>query len=431
MGKIRILVISYLPWRDDTSVGNTLSNLFNGLQEKIEFASIFFKGGNPCNRITSRNFYISEIELAKSIITRKKVGKSVNKEANCGTVKKTSGGIYNKAREVRWESMLLAQDLIGLLSEWRSEELYQFIEEFQPDLVFGPLGRVPVANLLMQHIHEKYNIPLVTYAWDDHYSLRKWSLSPFFWLKTFLERKYIKKCVEQCEFLYTITTSMKEEYEKYFHKTCRILYKSYYFDTTPSLKEEVGKPIDIIYMGNIGAGRWQVLADVASVLKKINADKVRSQLKIFTMSPISKKIHAALDIPGTSKLMKPVPNGEVLSTMESADILLHVEPTSEKERLFYRLSFSTKIVDYFYTARCILAVGGDTAAMKYIKDNDAGIVIEQTDSLYTELNKLIDDPERIITYGRKGWDCGVRNHERSMIQSQMYNDLYEVVGSKK
>lgn len=34
--KIRVLVVSYLPWRNDVSVGNTLSNIFDGMQDKIE-----------------------------------------------------------------------------------------------------------------------------------------------------------------------------------------------------------------------------------------------------------------------------------------------------------------------------------------------------------------------------------------------------------
>ena len=37
--KIRVLVVSYLPWRNDVSVGNTLSNIFDGMQDKIESIS--------------------------------------------------------------------------------------------------------------------------------------------------------------------------------------------------------------------------------------------------------------------------------------------------------------------------------------------------------------------------------------------------------
>ena len=36
--RLKVLVVSYLPWRNDVSVGNTLSNLFNGLQDRIEYS---------------------------------------------------------------------------------------------------------------------------------------------------------------------------------------------------------------------------------------------------------------------------------------------------------------------------------------------------------------------------------------------------------
>lgn len=63
--KIRVLVISYLPWRNDVSTGNTLTNLFEGLQKKMEFANIYFKGGKPQNNVAEFHFYISEKQLAK------------------------------------------------------------------------------------------------------------------------------------------------------------------------------------------------------------------------------------------------------------------------------------------------------------------------------------------------------------------------------
>ena len=37
---MKILVVSYLPWNDDISVGNTLSNIFRGMDNQIEFANI-------------------------------------------------------------------------------------------------------------------------------------------------------------------------------------------------------------------------------------------------------------------------------------------------------------------------------------------------------------------------------------------------------
>lgn len=429
--KIKVMVISYLPWRNDVSVGNTLSNIFDGMQDKIEFSNIYFKGGKPQNNIAQKYFYISEKELAKSILTRKTVGKEINLDTvseNSAAV--TNGGAYNKARQLRWESLLLLQDLIGIFGNWHSKELDLFIEDIKPQLIFGPLGRVPASNILMSYLHDKYSIPVIAYAWDDHYSLHKQSLSPFFWAKTFLERKYIRKCAQKCEFLYTITEEMKEEYSQYFNKKCKVLYKAYDFNGEPKMQSELKYPLSIVYMGNIGSGRWKELAKVAQAVKIINKDKIKCFLKIHTMSPHTDEMEKALNLDNASTLLEPVPTEKVLETMQSADILLHVEPTGKKERNFFRLSFSTKIVDYLYNARCIVAVGGHTAAMSYLKRNDAAVVIENNSKIQDQLEKLIDDPKRINEYAIKGWNCGKRNHQRKNIQDMICLDFISAFNEK-
>ena len=96
--KIRVLVVSYLPWRNDVSVGNTLSNIFDGMQDKVEFSNIYFKGGKPQNNVAQKYFYIPEKELAKSILTRQNVGKKVSLDNVSDNVVTEKSGAYNRAR---------------------------------------------------------------------------------------------------------------------------------------------------------------------------------------------------------------------------------------------------------------------------------------------------------------------------------------------
>ena len=400
------------------------------MQDKVEFSNIYFKGGKPQNNVAQKYFYIPEKELAKSILTRQNVGKKVSLDNVSDNVVTEKSGAYNRARQLRWESLLLAQDLIGIFGKWHSKELDSFVEEVKPQLIFGPLGRVPASNILMSYLHDKYSIPVIAYAWDDHYSLHKQAISPFFWGKTFLERKYIRKCAQRSEFLYTITEEMREEYSQYFDKKCKVLYKVYDFSGDPEIKSEVKYPISIIYMGNVGAGRWKELGKVAQAVKAINKNERKCFLRIHTMSPHTDEMEKALNIENASALLEPVPTADVLKTMHSADILLHVEPTGKKECNFFRLSFSTKIVDYLYNARCIVAVGGHTAAMSYLKKNDAAVVIEDEGRIKEELEKLIDNPKKIEEYAYKSWECGKRNHQKKTIQDMIYSDFMQAVNKE-
>lgn len=111
--KIKILVVTYHPWRDDISVGNTLSNIFDGMEDRIEFANVYVRDDKPSNKLVDKFFNISEKGLAKSIITRTATGKVVEPVAETEKTENFSAS-YNAARRMRWDSMLLVQDMIGI-----------------------------------------------------------------------------------------------------------------------------------------------------------------------------------------------------------------------------------------------------------------------------------------------------------------------------
>lgn len=425
--KVRVLVVTYLPWSDDISVGNTLSNIFRGMEDRLEFANIYFREDNPDNDIVSHFFNISEKQLAKSIFNRKAVGIEVHPKET--PQKKSFSNRYNKARSMRWDSMLLAQDMIGIWGKWKSKALNEFVENFQPNLVFGPLGRVPVSNNLMRYVSKKYDIPLVTYPWDDHYSLKKVAFSPFFWIKTFVERHAIRKCAKQSEFLYGITQTMCDEYSRYFHKSFKVLYKGYSFGEMPEIKTSA-IPLRFIYMGNLGSGRWQVLGKMAEAINVINETGKKAEMFVYSMSPKTEAMTKSLNN-GDSHLMPPVDNKEVLATMKSADVLVHVEPTTLKDRLFFRLSFSTKLVDYFFNARCVLALGGETGSIKYLRDNDAAIVETDVSKIKEQIERLVNQPNLVSKYAEKAWNCGLRNHQIKIIQDGIYSDFCNVIRKDK
>ena len=58
--KIRVLVVTYHPWREDISVGNTLSNIFRGMEDKVDFFNIYIRDDKPSTKLVKRFFHISE-----------------------------------------------------------------------------------------------------------------------------------------------------------------------------------------------------------------------------------------------------------------------------------------------------------------------------------------------------------------------------------
>lgn len=419
---LKILVVSYHPWRDDISLGNTLSNIFQGMDDKFDFANLYIRDDKPCNKIVHNYFHISEKNMAQNILSRRSVGEFVQ-SVNEDDIKENFSKSYNTARRLRWDVLLMAQDLLGILSNWKSDKLDEFIDSYKPDIIFGPLGRVPISNIIMTNLSSRYKIPLVTYAWDDHFSLKKHSLSPFFWMRLFIERHYIRICAKQSIFLYTITPLMKIEYSRIFRKECKLLYKGFSFETRPTSKKP-DKTIKIIYMGNIGAGRYETLKKIATVVNGLNENEVKFTLDIYTMSPVTKKTRDSLNN-GACRLLKPVSSNEVMNTMQKADILLHVEPQSLNEKMQFRLSFSTKIVDYLYNAKCILAVGENTGTIDYLKKNDCALIAKDVNEIKNILETIYISPNILEEYSDKSWMCGLKNHQITNIQDMLFSDFEE------
>ena len=428
MKKIKILLITSMPWREDNNIGNSYSNIFGGM-DNLEFAHIYCRSGLPQNTFVKKYFQITEQALVKNLLKPStKTGKAFYIDSPAKESKDENSALYDKMRILRWQSFFLARDLIWTLGRWKTKELDQFVEEFNPDLIFGTLTYMPNINKLMVYLKKKLDKPMITYSWDDVYSLKQFSLSPIFWLRKTYQRAAIRKCVRQCEFMYTITENMQKEYSKYFNIECKMLYKGYDFNGKADICETVNSPIKLVFMGNIGAGRWKTLVSLAKAIENINSRKSGlAELYIYTLSPKSQKMTELLSRGGSSYFMEAVPSEEVMAVQKSADILVHVEPTKLNERLFYRLSFSTKIVDYFFNARCILGIGGKTATLDYLKDHDAGIVIYNLEKLEETLLDLFENSYKITELATKAWDCGVKNHQRDRLKNLLSNDFRNLI----
>ncbi len=427
MKKLKILLITSMPWREDNNIGNSYSNLFGDIDD-FEIAHIYCRDGEPYNSKVKKYFQITEGRLVKNLVNPSiPTGRSFEMDAsNNAKDLSQNSKIINKARILRWELFFIIRDLIWFLGKWKSKELYQFVEEFKPDIIFATLTYMSNINRMVVDLHRKYNIPLVLYSWDDVYSWHNFSWNPLFLVRKLYNRHYIRKSVKECSLMYTITKEMQDEYDRYFGLNSKILYKSYNFDGNPILKKHQ-VPFHLVFMGNIGAGRWKALAELAKSLHSINQGEQMAFLDIYTLSPVSDEIRKALDVPGSSHLNKAVMQEEVMRTQSNADILIHVEPLNKRDASFYRLSFSTKIVDYFYNARCIIGMGKKTATLEYIERNDAGIVIYDCNDLKKTLLDLFKNPNKIQQYGINAWNCGVKNHSRGQIRKMLINDLQNIV----
>lgn len=73
---MKILFVSQAAWDDKNSVGNTLSNWFEGdLWKNYEFLHFYTRKQNPHNRINATYYNLSAIDIIKGILKFKIRGK--------------------------------------------------------------------------------------------------------------------------------------------------------------------------------------------------------------------------------------------------------------------------------------------------------------------------------------------------------------------
>jgi hypothetical protein len=320
--------------------------------------------------------------------------------------------------------------LLGFLRRRRLHEkrLKALLNEIKPDVVFMPVFNCFYPHKVLKFVKKYTNAGVLLFHADDNYTLKQFELSPVYWIYRFILRKWVRKSVKISDVNYAISNIQKEEYEKSFKREIKLLTKGLDFSKGPEYKNEYNQPLQIVYTGNIGVNRWKSLGIIASTLKKINADGVKAQMKIYTATPLTDKMEKALNIEGSSQIMGYVDSSKIAEIQSNADVLVHVEAKDLRNKLLVRQSFSTKIIDYFKSCRPILAVGPkDVASIDHLIKNDCAIVADNKDDLYKELVSMLDDQTVLNIFVEKAYECGKKDHDVSMINKMLRNDMIEVM----
>lgn len=421
---MKILFISMSPIHKGVSIGNTFLNVLEGMPD-VTYFSVYTKGGAPDKSI-QRAFQINEQMILKKLLRQTgSVGRVVDERYEKN--ESETSHLVTLVKKKRFTVFFWAQALVWQLPFWKSKALNQFLEEAKPDVLFTILSDSPVLNRLIQYIQAFTKKPLMVYAWDNNYTLKMGAVSPLRRLNRHINRIYMRKTVRHAAQMYVISDVQKRDYEKAFGRPCKVLTKSDDFSGEPPIKTQYNSPLQLVYTGNIGTNRWKSLAMIVAALRKLNQNHVRAQLRIYTATPLTKKMRVALDVPGTSFLMGSVSASEIPAIQSDADMLVHVEALDRKNRLAVRQSFSTKLVDYFKAARLIFAVGPrDVASIQHLIDNDAAVVASNQSEIYIKLKKIIETPQIIADYGKKAYECGRKHHNKEAMQSMLKEDLVRI-----
>ena len=202
-----------------------------------------------------------------------------------------------------------------------------------------------------------------------------------------------------------------------------VLAKSINFDSLEYISKKVSQPINIVYTGNLLIGRDKTIKYVADAIRKINIEGTKIVLHIYTHTPPRERLLKKIvsdDVVYHGKIVKE----QVEKVQKDADILLFVESLTRKDRFKARMSFSTKLVDYFASGKCIYAIGDKAIApIIYLKENDAAIISSTKKDIFSKLLLLSNNPQLIQDYSEKSFNCGLINHNKRNIDKHFIESM--------
>jgi hypothetical protein len=428
----KILIISQGAWDNSTSFGNTFTNFFNDW-DSTKIAHIYTDSNHPDTKCCERFFNISEKCVFQSIFVRgKKTGYRIQKTGEMNS----ESFLYNSTEinkidyiksHLRLQIFFWIRELLWCFGKWQSLELNKFLDEFKPDIIFTTFSNTFYINRIQKYIIRYCSKPVVMYTADDGYTLKQFSLSLFYWIDRIIKQRIIQDTVSLVDVLYVISQKQLDEYNTIFGQKCRLLYKWADFSKEKKYEPNANNVVKLVYTGNINLNRWKSLVQIGKAIDKLNRNKKIAEIDVYSMTPYTRKIKNAFDKIAAINFKGGVSHNEVLSIQNNADILIHCEALSFKERLKVRLSFSTKIVDYLSRKRCIFAVGNkNCASISYLIENDAAVVATTRKEIEDKLNKLIHNKKLIIEYSEKAWRCGNVNHNMEMNKNIFYYDLMKL-----
>ena len=423
---MKIIVVSIAPWNRGNNFGKTFCDIFEGM-ENVEFLNIYCDSGLPDNNVNAKYYQITVNDIIANLLHKnKKVGRTVENFSAAHTLSKKQQGLMYKIKAKKWRIFFWARRFIWWIGRWRTPELEKIIRDFDADLLFLPIFKESYMNSVQQYVQKVSGKKSVAYYGDDNYTLRLFSLNPFFWFDRLTQRGSVKKTIDKCEYMYVVSDIEKRECERDFKKDCYICTKGADFSVPPPLKAEYPKAKKLVYTGNLGIHRWEELWHIGQALDKINEGH---KLIIYSATELSNDIKEKFNSTKSIEFKGRISADKIPEIQLDADVLVHVESFRLKERLWVHQSFSTKIVDHFVRARATFAVGAtDVAATEYLLNRDAAVVATSRDEIEPKLRMLLGDDKVINEYALKGFNCGKDNHDIKYIQKMLREHFDRYLG---
>lgn len=426
-----VLIISGIPFRNDTNLGKTLCTLFSAFKSE-ELAQLYFSPQTPNVPKCHTYYQISEEQLLKSCfgLIRKRCGKVIDIDH----ISKANSPVESHPKvaiSLRNNTLVsVMRDYLWMISSIKSKKLNEWLQYVNPTVIFFLMPEDIKSSRIIEYIVRICHCPTVMFVTDDYYNDSSLTSG-------FLRRWYFKKRQEMIDLLgrnIKFVVGCSELASSEFGEKYNVPHEALF---TPSGADYLslpvnimkGKPIVFRYFGNIGLERWKTLVALGKAIASYNDGNQKAILEVYSNYRNSDAI-GQLDIPNGSVFKGWVQGDEYMRLLQEADVAVHVESFSEEMCRRTRLSVSTKIADYLGAGKCILGIGrADLASIQHIQD--VAYVVYNTDDLREKLGMLIENGDFRQQLSSKARDKAIKQHNINVIPQKLRDIVISLIDLHK
>lgn len=425
----KVLVVNINVWQDSSAI-RTMPEIF-ACWQKDRVAQIYTRAGLPDTKVCDEFLQINENSVIKSILKRKlvtarRVSNTPLKQGAADDELKKEKQRYKLAAKGYSSLLALCRDIVWALGKWKSKELDKFLEDVNPDILFMPIYPVVYMSRIHRYIAKKTGKPVVCYLADDNFSYKVCGKNIFARIHRLWLRKVNIPLIRDCDKLFVIAPKTQAECKALFKKDSELLTKAIDFSKTEFREKKSELPLRMVYTGKLIIGRDKALMHIAEAVARINEEEEKIIFEVYAPGTPDEEFLKAFDGKGC-RFMGSVSKEEADAVQDKADILVFAESLDKKHYNAARLSFSTKITDYFKNGKCIFALGSrEIAPMEYLINEDAAVAVTDYADIEESLRKLCKSPDMVEEYSKKAYDCGKRNHDSEKVFGNFKKVLCEI-----
>lgn len=375
----KVLIFSHNPISYMTGNGKTLATFFYAWPS-ANVAQIYTSDMSLDYNICCSYWHISEKKLIKNILKKDYVGEV----AQISQIKRNGNEIKYSIKKIypviskffhTWAGRIIRE------YAWRRNFLKNntfdnWIRAFAPDVLVFTMGELFSEYDFIQKIANKYCIPIILYASDNYLENDSHLIFSILQKNKLYERyMHIKN---QSPMLIAISDAMAVLFkEKYgFHNKIIVAMNCCNHEEIVSKIEPKNFSSKILYTGNLGLGRWQVIESLANKMHLVDLDYFSIHIySSFSVVPNARKKLGKLK---NVCMCGNATHAELIKLRADADILLIIESFDLKYKNILSTAISTKVPEYLASGKPILAIGPSySASIAYIDNNNAGYCVTQ------------------------------------------------------